>query len=90
VGYIDAVPTHLPRTELVFDRWHVTRPIVTVRPQAWRAMSGPERTRGPAVRTDTMIDDAWHVGVGRRLRTSRPWPNGSPTTARSASQRRAR
>jgi len=45
--YVEAVHTHLPHAQLVFDRFHIVqhlnRAVDTVRRQAWRQLTGAER-----------------------------------------------
>ena len=45
--YVEAVHTHLPHAQLVFDRFHIVqhlnRAVDRVRRQAWRQLTGAER-----------------------------------------------
>jgi len=45
--YVEAVQTHLPHAQLVFDRFHIVqhlnRAVDRVRRQAWRQLTGAER-----------------------------------------------
>ena len=71
--YVEAVRTHLPQAEVVFDRFHVVQhlnhAVDTVRREAWRVMSGRER---PAFKRTRFLwlKNPWNLEPAQRRRLS--------------------